>query len=77
MSTSNLCRGCMNLTNINPINSLLEFAFKDIFEKCTGLQVYTNFVFTFLFRKSYTQHFINFRLLKPILFPKFYAMIAI
>lgn len=47
MSTSNLCRGCMNLTNINPINSLLESAFKDIFEKCTGLQVYNLFTYKF------------------------------
>lgn len=43
MSTSNLCRGCMNLTNVNPMNSLLESAFKDIFEKCTGLQVLYKF----------------------------------
>lgn len=72
MSTSNLCRGCMNLTNINPINSLLESAFKDIFEKCTGLQVYK---FTFKFKNISSKH--NFRLLKKILFPKYCVMNAI
>lgn len=39
MSTANLCRGCMNLIDVIPVNSLLEPDFKNIFESCTGIMV--------------------------------------